>query len=313
MTVRTSHHLLVASFADHIDAIPFYIGYAPEDVLVMTVVNAEGPLSHRVSPVGPILQGGSLSTFVDMDYSGTRLILLVALGGDARVGENVLQGAIRSLRHQFENWSARGVAAPQVSAGWASVEHYAEMQRNGSLGGLQERTLGDLGVQALLSDVVSPPASREDFLRLLKHTGEVFSHEGPVDEAATVRTTAVLEVSFSGGADAVNPSAAHLALLGEAAAQPRLMVRLMGGISRESAGYWRAVWHRVAIHSTPRSRAATYAIAAFAAWVDGHGVFAQGYLEHALMADSSFTLAEDMADAINDATPPSQWLSRLRV
>ena len=151
MSLSAPQHVVVNSFADHVDAIPFYMGYTPTEMLILTTLRTSGVLEHRVSPVGPIVDGGSLNNFVTIDFADVSLVLVALLGLDKRLASTVLRWTVDALEEAFIPLINIGMGTPQVSAGWASSGHYAEMHRNGTLGPSRPRPVSDIALAALMA------------------------------------------------------------------------------------------------------------------------------------------------------------------
>lgn len=139
MTICPSPQITVDSFADHVDAIPYYLGSTPSNALVITTVPAAGDLRHDVVPAG------TPAHRIDFTPSReARMVILLAITAQHSQGEQALrQGLIAAARDLSP-------AAPRVTGGWANAFFSAALRPDGRLSVATPRPFSAFAERALL-------------------------------------------------------------------------------------------------------------------------------------------------------------------
>lgn len=104
------------------------------------------------------------------------------------------------------------------------------------------------------------------------------------------------------------PSAAETALLVEHLTDLRVRDEAWARIVPADLAVHRALWTHVVRRCVPHLVAAPAALLAFTAWQQGDGGLANVALDRALAADPDYSMARLLVDALDAALPPDAWL-----
>lgn len=139
MTICPSPQITVDSFADHVDAIPYYLGSTPSNALVITTVPTVGDLRHEVVPTGVPADR------IDLTCSrGARMVILLAITARHSQGEQALYQALVAASRDLSP------AAPRVTGGWANAFFSAALRPDGHLEAAAPRPFSAFAERALL-------------------------------------------------------------------------------------------------------------------------------------------------------------------
>lgn len=296
---------------DVLAAVPIVLGFAPEESVVMLTFGSEHPFHARLdlpdteadrleaarALVGPALRHGvdrvlfvlytddaelavACAAVLDGAFTGAGIEVVDALRSDGRCWFRVPgEGDLPGVTGTPYDVSGHLFTAESVASGRVTRSSRAELAATVAA----DDSARDAVAQALLA--LDPQKPLLDGLAVRTAVAQWAAGLGPPDPASSARL---------------------LSSLREAAVRDAVLT----AADREQAERQLAVWSALVRSAPPDVVAPAASVLAFLAWLAGNGALAWCAVERAAEGDPPCSLADRVAEALEQALPPAVWDQR---